>query len=55
MQGRFFCGRMKDIRIFLYQIDIWTRYQKEADEYIAQYPGIKLQEFIANTVTQFTK
>ena len=29
--------------------------QKKADEYIAQYPGIKLQEFIANTVTQFTK
>ncbi len=29
--------------------------QKKADEYIAQYPGIKLQEFIANTVNQFTK
>jgi hypothetical protein len=29
--------------------------QKEADKYIAQYPGIKLQEFIANTVNEFTK
>lgn len=29
--------------------------QKKADEYIAQYPGIKLQEFIANTVNQFIK
>ena len=29
--------------------------RKMADTCIAKYPGIKLQEFIANTVTQFTK
>lgn len=29
--------------------------QNETDEYIAKYPDIKLQEFIANTLKQFSK
>lgn len=29
--------------------------QNKADKYIAQYPGMKLQEFIANTVKQLCK